>query len=238
VLFARHPAGRVKTRLVPPLTPGEARRLHTACLESSLRLAASLPRRVHRWLYLTPAPPRTRFRLRRPRGFRLRAQRSRGLGARLRAALRELTQQGYTRVVFIGSDSPTLPRVSLQRAFSSLARADAVLGPARDGGYTLIGLRAVPGIEEVFCGIAWGTARALRQTRARLRRMRQRTVILPVWYDVDMPADLQRLRREIRRSRRPHLAPLRAWMKEREESVNRGRAVTRRDSWASVRSAG
>jgi hypothetical protein len=210
VLFARHPAARVKTRLVPPLTPAEARRLHAACLESSLRLAASLPRRVHRWLYLTPAPRGTRFRL--PRGSRVRAQRGRDLGARLRGALRELTRQGYARVVFIGSDSPTLPRAYLQRAFASLARADAVLGPARDGGYTLIGLRAVPGAEEVFRGIAWGTARAFRQTLARLRRAKRRTVILPVWYDVDVPADLRRLRRELARSRSPHLAPLRTWL--------------------------
>ena len=229
VVFARHPRGRVKTRLVPALAPAAARRLHVACLESTLRLADSLPRGIARFLYLTPTerPPR-RHDLNLPRRFRLRTQRGRDLGARLRAALQALIAAGYRRVVFIGSDSPTLPAPRLRRAFAALRRADAVLGPARDGGYYLIGLRAKKNPSTaVFRGIDWGTPRAFRQQRARLRRLQLPTVVLPPWYDVDVPADLKRLRRDLRRRRSRRLAPLEAWFSPRTTSGRRG-------SWASA----
>jgi hypothetical protein len=212
VVFARHPRGRVKTRLAPALTPAAARQLHVACLESTLRVADSLPRRVARFLYLTAS--RRRHDLNLPRRFRLRTQRGRDLGARLRAALRALIAAGYRRVVFIGSDSPTLPAPRLRRALSALGRAEAVLGPARDGGYYLIGLRAKRNPSTaVFRGIDWGTPRAFRQQRARLRRLQLPTVVLPAWYDVDVPADLTRLQRDVAATRAAHLAPLRAWFR-------------------------
>ena len=216
VIFARHPSGRVKTRLVPPLTPAQARGLHRACLESTVRLAASLPRAVDKFLYLTPASRRAlqgERVLRLPRALRRRRQRGRDLGARLEAALRELLGGGYRRVVFIGADSPTLPLPQLRQAFAALEQGGAVIGPARDGGYYLIGLRTRPGeAPPIFRGITWGTARAFQQTRARLRRARRKTVLLPLWYDVDVPADLERLRGDVARSRAAHLAPLRAWL--------------------------
>lgn len=215
VIFARHPSGRVKTRLVPPLTPEQALRLHVACLESTARLAASLPGSIDKWLYLTPPGGRPGAKercLRLPRSLRVRRQRGGDLGARLRRALRELGADGYRRVVFLGSDSPTLSPRRLRKAFAALLRADAVIGPARDGGYYLIGVRRGSGKQaEIFRGIAWGTRHAFRQTRTRLRKAGLRTTVLPLWYDVDVPADLIRLRGDLRRSRRAHLAPLRAW---------------------------
>ena len=214
VVFARHPRGRVKTRLAPLLAPAAARGLHVACLESTLRLADSLPRDIARFLYLTPTErPRRSHALNLPRRFRLRTQRGRDLGARLRAALGALIAAGYRRVVFIGSDSPTLPAPRLRRAFAALQRADAVLGPARDGGYYLIGLRAKRNPSTaVFRGIDWGTSRAFRQQRARLRALGLESKVLSLWYDVDVPADLKRLRRDAARHPAAHLGPLRAWL--------------------------
>lgn len=231
VIFARHPRGRVKTRLVPPLAPAAARALHVACLESTLRLTASLPRRLGRFLYLTPTRARRRPGLNLPPRVSVRTQRGRDLGARLRAALEELLAQNYERVLFIGADSPTLPAALLRRALAALGRTDAVLGPARDGGYYLIGLRARPGrggreARKVFRGIDWGTARAFHQQRARLRGLGLRTVVLPVWYDVDVPADLRRLRRDLRRRRAAPLAPLRAWFSSRATSGRRGSSAS------------
>ncbi|MDA2912947.1 TIGR04282 family arsenosugar biosynthesis glycosyltransferase [Acidobacteriia bacterium AH_259_A11_L15] len=222
VIFARRPAGRVKTRLVPPLTRAQALDFHLACLESILRLAASLPRSGDPWLYFTPggSAPLGKKRVRVPARVRVRTQRGRDLGGRLRRALAELLAGGYRRVVFIGSDSPTLTPGRLRQAFVALRRADAVLGPARDGGFYLIGLRVEGGAPPaVFRGIAWGTPRAFRQMRARLRATGLRTMVLPLEYDVDLPADLVRLRRDLRKNRRPQLAPLRAWFAGQEKKV-------------------
>lgn len=218
-VFARHPSGRVKTRLVPPLTARQALALHVACVESTVRLAASLPHSVQKWLYLTPARKNSRaLPVRFPRRWRLRVQRGNTLGARLQRAREELLKQGYRRVVFIGSDSPTLPPRWLRQALAALARQDAVIGPARDGGFYLVGFRLKDRRPpNTFRAIAWGTPRAFRQMRARLRGAGQRTAVLPRWHDVDSPADLARLRREVRRNRRAQLAPLRAWFR-REKS--------------------
>ncbi len=89
-----------------------------------------------------------------------------------------------------------------------------MIGPARDGGFYLLGFRLRGGKPpDVFRAIAWGTPRAFRQMRARLRAAGQRTAVLPRWHDVDSPADLARLRREVRRNRRAQLAPLHAWFR-------------------------
>lgn len=222
MIFARRPQpGRVKTRLVPPLTPDEALSLHVACLESVAGLALRLPAATGKWLYLT-SPTRTEARrvarsLGLPRQLILRTQHGRDLGARLRRALREVMDEGYARIVFIGTDSPTLAPRRLQQAFEALARAHAVIGPARDGGYYLVGARALPNsaAEEMFRGIEWGTPRTLRQTVRRLQKLKRRIRFLPLGYDVDTVADLGRLERDLQRNSQPHLAPLRAWFRSR-----------------------
>lgn len=216
MIFARWPKrGRVKTRLVPPLTPEQALGLHIACLESTVRLAAFLPRTVDKWLYFTasvPAALRKAQRLRFPHTLGVRRQRGHDLGARLQAAFAELFDEGYSHVVVLGTDSPTLTLRRLRQAFAALRRARAVLGPARDGGYYLLGLRAAPtALPQLFRGIAWGTPRAFQQTLARLRKAGLRAAVLPLGYDVDVAADLVRLRRDLRHDRRAHLQPLRSW---------------------------
>jgi rSAM/selenodomain-associated transferase 1 len=217
VIFARHPQrGRVKTRLVPPLTPDQALALHVASLQSTAALAASLSPQVELRLYLTSnsldAARQTTRKLRLPQRLRVRVQGGGDLGARLARAFNKLGAEGYDRVVVIGSDSPTLPRRGLQSAFTALDRAEAVLGPARDGGYYLIGLRLPRrGLSRLFRGIAWGTRRTFQQTRARFRTARLRLHLLPPGDDVDTANDLIRLRRDLRRCGGAHLRPLREW---------------------------
>ena len=123
-----------------------------------------------------------------------------------------LWNEGYERVVVIGSDSPTLTRRRVLDALAALRRAEAVLGPARDGGYYLIGLRRTAK-KRLFDGVAWGTRRAFAQTRRNLRAAGLRVRRLPLGYDVDTPADLRRLEREVKRSRQRHLEPLRRWLR-------------------------
>jgi hypothetical protein len=217
VVFAREPQrGRVKTRLVPPLTRDQALALHTACLQSTAALAASLPPSVRLRLYLSsrslPAARRVARGLQLPPRLQVRVQGGDDLGARLARAFAELGAEGHDRVVVVGSDSPALPRRRLQSAFAALGRAEAVLGPARDGGYYLIGLRLpCAGLSRLFRRIDWGTPRAFRQTRARLRAAGLRLRLLPPGDDVDTAADLNRLHRNLHRRRGTHLRPLRHW---------------------------
>jgi glycosyltransferase A (GT-A) superfamily protein (DUF2064 family) len=93
-------------------------------------------------------------------------------------------------VVAIGGDCPTLDAKCLDRAGAALDAHDVVLGPARDGGYYLIGLRKPAG--ELFVDIPWSTPDVLRTTLRRIRAARLSHVCLAVKEDVDDRASLRR----------------------------------------------
>ena len=97
-------------------------------------------------------------------------------------------------VILIGADCPLLEARHLTRAFGWLQQGeDAVLGPAEDGGYVLLGLRRVN--RALFRDITWGGDQVLAQTRQRLARLGWRWRELEPLWDLDRPADLDRLAR-------------------------------------------
>ena len=150
-------------------------------------------------------------------------QQGRDLGERLTAAIERAFDAGFGPVVVLGTDSPTLPAAYVARALDALAceEADAALCPADDGGYYLVGLaRPAP---ELFRGVEWSTPRAYAQTAANAARLRLRLLELPLWYDVDTPADLRRLRAELstdEQARRRAPATYQ-WLKSREADKSR-----------------
>lgn len=199
LVFARVPrAGHVKTRLVPLLGEHGAARLHARLVEKTLRTARAAGfDRVE--LHCDPGIGSEFFRKMRKRfGVRLRSQGRGDLGDRMYGALRR--EPG---ALLIGTDCPALRPADLRAAVRALRTgADAVLSPAEDGGYALIGLRRVS--RALFEGVEWGSAKVMTQTRTRLRRLGWRWKELRTVWDIDRPEDVQRLRR----SRR--LAPLAA----------------------------
>ncbi len=95
-------------------------------------------------------------------------------------------------MVLVGTDCPPLAAQDVRNALRLLQSCDAVLAPAEDGGYPLIGLsRSSP---RVFEGIAWSTPSVMRQTRAALAALGWRWRELRALWDVDRPEDLERLR--------------------------------------------
>ncbi|MGH8895858.1 MAG: TIGR04282 family arsenosugar biosynthesis glycosyltransferase [Egibacteraceae bacterium] len=188
-LIAKVPeAGRVKTRLCPPLTPPEAAELAAAMLADTLAAAVSSgadpwcvydgdERLLARHLGL-PVP--------------LLCQTGGGLEARLAAAQAELFACGYDRVLLLGADCPTVSGAYLREAIDALADADLVLGPAVDGGYTLIGTNA-PSLA-LFDGVPMSTDRVLTDTVERAVRQRLRTRLLAWRHDLDTVADLAEAR--------------------------------------------
>lgn len=206
IVFARAPVpGRVKSRLVPLLGEQGAARLHAHLVERTLRTAvAAAIGRVE--LYCSPGINSPYFRKIQKR-FRigLRPQGRGNLGERMYRALRR-----HPGAVLIGSDCPALRPADLRAAARALrSGADAVLSPAEDGGYLLIGLcgqRRVP--RRLFDGVSWGSGRVLEQTRRRLARLGWRWTELRTLWDVDRPDDVARLRRSglLSRARRPSSA--------------------------------
>jgi rSAM/selenodomain-associated transferase 1 len=120
-----------------------------------------------------------------------RAQPSGSLGARLATAIRRHFKEGARRVILIGSDCPGVDSRLVARGFASLDHHDLVIGPARDGGYYLIGLsRPRP---QLFRGINWSTQAVLEQTLTQARRVGLRTAILPRLRDLDTAHDARAL---------------------------------------------
>ncbi len=187
LIFARAPVpGRVKTRLIPVLGAEGAARLHRALLERTLR-AAGGQQLMKVELWTTPhAPPEFIAEMRR-RGLPVHVQQGRDLGARMEHALADALRRAPWAVV-VGCDIPGLRRQDLVRAAHRLRNgADAVLGPAQDGGYWLVGLRRP--CPALFRRMPWGTGRVARLTRRRLCRAGLAWAELPPRRDLDRPRD-------------------------------------------------
>jgi hypothetical protein len=194
IIFAKAPIpGQVKTRLCPPLTPDEAATLHGSFVLDTLertKVAASrqdLP--VDRYLACAPSSSHVFFKIMEERQrINLIDQVGDDLGARMQRACETIFALGYRRLLLVGTDVPTLPLDYYRQAYALLEANDVVLGPARDGGYYLIGLtRPAPSL---FEEIPWSTDRVLRLTREKAEAAGLRTALLPEWSDTDTIQDL------------------------------------------------
>jgi hypothetical protein len=187
--MAKHPTpGQVKTRLATAIGPAAAARLYQAFV---VDLAARLGGFEYAvtWAHWPPEAP---FATLLP-GARCIPQRGEDLGSRLEAAFEDLFAEGDGPVLALGVDAPHVGRAALDDGAAALtAGADLVLGPALDGGYFLVGLRAPAA--PLFREIAWGTSTVLADTLERARALAMRTHLLAPTFDVDELADLIRLR--------------------------------------------
>ena len=200
IVFARAPLpGRAKTRLVQRLGAAGAARLQARLTERALRTAiASRCGKVE--LHGTPRIGHPFFlRERRELAITLVRQSGRDLGERMHRALNAALRK-YRYAILIGVDAPELRAADLRRALRLLrSGCDAVLAPAEDGGYALIACRRAP--RPVFEHIEWGGNDVYARTVERLDSQRMRWRALRTVWDVDRPADLDRL------GGRPFLTP-------------------------------
>lgn len=112
------------------------------------------------------------------------------LGERMRAAFELVFSKGYNRAIIIGSDCPGISGELLNDAFTALDNNDAVIGPANDGGYYLLGMKVL--LEELFTDIPWSTDMVLAETQQRLHNRQVRTQLLAELTDVDTMEDMVR----------------------------------------------
>lgn len=189
VIFARTPRrGAVKRRLAASVGAAAALRFHRLMLESLLRRLA----RDARWrtvLCVTGGSWRW------PRGLPRIAQGRGGLGARMARAIAAMPPGP---VVLVGSDVPDIRPAHIERTFRALAGHDAVFGPARDGGYWLIGVRDRAFLRGLFEGVRWSTEQALADTVANLPPGRSHALV-DTLSDVDDAAAWRRWREGRRR---------------------------------------
>ncbi|MCI0483416.1 MAG: TIGR04282 family arsenosugar biosynthesis glycosyltransferase [candidate division NC10 bacterium] len=191
-IMAKAPrAGEVKTRLSPPLSATGAAELYRCFLLDKIEQVRSLTRAIPAIAY-TPPDGRDFFEGMAP-DFLLLPQRGPDLGARLANSLEHLFALGHMAAFAIDSDSPTLPTAHLEQALDLIATPgiDLVLGPSEDGGYYLIGLRALH--PELFEDMPWSTAQVVPETFRRAEGKGLTVATLPPWFDIDTSEDLKRL---------------------------------------------
>ncbi|MEP7054057.1 MAG: TIGR04282 family arsenosugar biosynthesis glycosyltransferase [Actinomycetota bacterium] len=173
--------GGVKTRLCPPCTPEQAALVARAALEDTLSTVDRCPA-LRRVLVLSGEYPA-------PSGWEVQAQRGEGFGERLAAAFTDAALfHAHQPALLVGTDTPQLTPALVEALVRGLDRADAVLGPAADGGWWGLALRD-PAHASVLRGVPMSTSESGRLTAAALRGLGLRVSDGPLLRDVDTAAD-------------------------------------------------
>lgn len=220
MVFARNEApGRMKTRLVPPLTPEQAAAVSFAMAEALLERLSVWSRSSGASGGGAPVELELRYSGSRPareaegrasaagsalivfRGWTAAPQGAGDLGARLSRAAEAAAAAGVERLVVVGADAPLLPLPLVEVAFAALPAHDAAIAPAEDGGFVLLGLapgRLPPSAaSSLFRAVPWGTAGVFAAILRNAAAAGLGLLRLPGSWDVDRPEDLTRLRGEL-----------------------------------------
>jgi len=194
LVFARLPEhGAVKTRLASELGPDRALAVYSAMLRDALASIGDSKEDTEVEVLWAPTEAADGDALSKAFGDRsLAMQTGETLGDRLSMAFSERFFFHRTeRIIAVGVDDPTIPRPLIDAAFELLESCDWVVGPARDGGYYLIGCRGPAFESEAFQEIAWGTSSVFASTIAKIRAWQRNLAILPMRSDIDTAADLE-----------------------------------------------
>jgi hypothetical protein len=190
LIFTKSPVlGEVKTRLQPEYSPEQSLKIHKRLLLNTLALTKKLEGYD---IELCCAPDRnTMFFLGCENNFPIVLSNQEGadLGERMAFSF-SIALQIYEKVVVIGTDCPDIDEDYIIQAFSELNDSDAVIGPAADGGYVLLGLKEFA--IELFQDISWSSERVLSQTQKALKDLSWTYKELGIMNDVDRPEDLLR----------------------------------------------
>ena len=190
LIFTKSPVlGEVKTRLQPDYSQEQSLTVHKNLLLNTLMKTKEI-KEVDIELCCTPDRTTTFF-LNCENNFPVSLSNQCGadLGERMAFAF-SVALQKYENVVVIGTDCPDISKDYISQAFESLAENNAVIGPAADGGYVLLGLREYS--PKIFQSISWGSGSVFVQTENALNELSWSYKELDIMHDVDRPEDLQR----------------------------------------------
>ncbi|MDD4954870.1 MAG: TIGR04282 family arsenosugar biosynthesis glycosyltransferase [Candidatus Omnitrophica bacterium] len=182
IVFAKEPQkGKVKTRLLDCLSRNDCLKLYKAFLRDTLDVARAVNCEKKIIAYEATCEPRYIKRI--GKDFSFYKQEGENFGERLINAFKAARKEGSQKIVVIGADSPTILSEFIERGFNLLDDNDIILGPTRDRGFYLIGLKnSVPGL---FKNIQWSTNYVLAGILKNSEFLGKKVAKLDEWYDVD-----------------------------------------------------
>ena len=190
LIFLRWPEpGAVKTRLARDIGDQEAAEVYRRLAESTLDAARALANRCRTVTFYTPQERGKDIERWVGPDFEYVPQIEGDLGSRMAAAFRYVFEAGAGCAVIIGTDCPFITPDLLDRSFHLLDENDIVIGPAKDGGYYLLGMKVLR--KELFEGIPWSSSEVFPTTLDRIRRAGWSCAQLPELFDVDRVEDLR-----------------------------------------------
>jgi len=196
IVFAKAPVpGKVKTRLIPDISPENAARLYECFILDSIPLYQTLSD-VSVLLYLESESDRSYFEEHFPE-LPCYVQEGKTLGERMEHAFEMSFSEYHRRVIIVGTDHPTLPLRTISTGYQMLDAYDdaIVIGPSEDGGYYALGMRTIQ--PELFRGIEYSTPTVYEETMKRLVDLDVTVHVLPKWYDIDTFEDILRLQNDL-----------------------------------------
>jgi rSAM/selenodomain-associated transferase 1 len=189
ILFAKIPVrGGVKTRLAQALDGDLVLRLYESMVLDTIDMLkqSGFPFRI----CISPPGAVEEARAWLGNGYAFMPQNGDDLGERMEQAFVRVFSEGFQESILIGSDIPGLSSVTVREAFSSLAEHGAVVGPANDGGYYLIGFSREAFYPEIFHSMPWSTPAVFRETLGRFATASRLVSVLPEHIDADTREDL------------------------------------------------
>jgi hypothetical protein len=190
LFFIKSPvSGQVKTRLAEQTGQEHAAELYKLFV---LDLLESLKRlKTNFQIHYLPSNQKDEIKNWLGPQYDFTVQKGNDLGERMKNAFSNAFENNFNRVIIIGSDCPDLPPEFISQAFSELESYDAVIGPAIDGGYYLIGLTKNSFTPQAFENITWSSQLVLDQTIDILKKHNKKIFLLPAWNDIDTAEDLK-----------------------------------------------
>lgn len=218
IVFLKYPEpGKVKTRLSKSIGSENAVELYRLFVESILEQTSDqmgnaqnkidscceTKKKYETLLFFTPEERKTDILTWLGNNHNIYLQKGKDLGERMSNAFKAACDLGAKSVIIIGSDTPTLEKTLILKAFELLNQNDVIIGPAKDGGYYLLGLSFITDTFTklnaglIFSDIEWSSSNVYSQTMAKLKQINLSCKLLPEFYDIDNFEDLYSLKQDI-----------------------------------------
>jgi rSAM/selenodomain-associated transferase 1 len=184
IIFTRNPElGKVKTRLAKSIGDESALNIYKFLLKHTVKITEKL--NVDKYIFYSETIQRDD--IWNPDIFRKKLQKGEDLGEKMKNAFEEILGMGYEKVLIVGSDIYELQQKNIENAFDALETNQFVIGPAKDGGYYLLGMKQLKA--EFFENKIWGTNSVLEATLKDLNH--EKYILLPEMSDVDYYEDIK-----------------------------------------------